>query len=63
MSRIKTCKLSGKEKVLGTVKKDIRGPITNKFLEKDSTVNSASYCQVLRQNSPYLLNDPRDFCL
>ena len=24
-----------------------------------ATVNSVSYCQLLRQNSPYLLNDPR----
>ena len=28
------------------------------FFEKSSTVNSASYYQLLKQNSPYLLNDP-----
>ena len=26
-------------------------------LKKGATVNSASYCQLLKQNSPYLLND------
>ena len=33
------------------------GPITLSFLEKRTTVNSASYCQ-LRHNSPYLSNNP-----
>ena len=32
-------------------------PNTINFLEKSATVNSASYCQPLKQNSPYLLND------
>ena len=32
--------------------------ITVDFFEKDTTVNSVSYCQLLRQNFPYLLNDP-----
>ena len=31
--------------------------ITVDFLEKGATVNSASYCQLLKQISPYLLND------
>ena len=29
------------------------------FLENDATVDIASYCELLRQNSPYLLNKPR----
>ena len=32
--------------------------ITIEFFEKGATVNNASYCQLLRQNSTYLLNDP-----
>ena len=28
------------------------------FLAKDATVNGASYCQLFRKYSPYLLNDP-----
>ena len=28
------------------------------FYEKGATVNSAFYCQLLRQNWPFLLNDP-----
>ena len=28
------------------------------FLEKGANVNSASYCHLLHQNSPYLFNDP-----
>ena len=35
----------------------MKGPITIDFFEKDATVNSASTYQLLRQNSPYLLND------
>ena len=35
----------------------MKGPITIDFFEKGASVNSASYCQLLRQNSPYLLND------
>ena len=34
---------------------DRKGPID--FLEKCATVNSSYYCQILWQNSPYLLND------
>ena len=37
---------------------NIKGPITFDFQEKGTTVNSASYCQHLEQNSPYLSNDP-----
>ena len=36
---------------------DMKGSITFDFLEKGATVNSASYCQLLRQYSPYLFND------
>ena len=32
-------------------------PIILIFLKKGVTVNSSSYCQLLRQNSPYLLNN------
>ena len=59
--------LSGKEKVPGAaVSKEghaysllgNEGPTTIDFLEKGATVNSASYCQVIRKTLPYLLNDP-----
>ena len=33
-------------------------PIAIDFLEKGATVNSVSDCQLLKENSPYLLNDP-----
>ena len=36
---------------------DMKEPITTDFLEKDTTVNSVSYSQTIRQNSPYLLNN------
>ena len=58
--------LSGNEKVPGSaVRKKVmltvllghERPITNNFLEKDVTITSAFYCQPLKQNSPYLLND------
>ena len=39
--------------------RDIKEAITIDFFEKGAAVNSASYCQLLKQNSPYLLNDPR----
>ena len=41
-----------------TVFLDMKGLITIDFFEKDATLNSASYCQLLWQNSPFLLNDP-----
>ena len=54
---VKTHWLSGKENFQvskeGHVDKPLKGPITIDFLEKGTTVNSASYGQVLRQNSPY----------
>ena len=60
--------LYGKVKVLGAVVSEkshavwnMKGPITIDFLEKGATVNFASYCQLLRHNSPYLLNDSRMF--
>ena len=34
----------------------MKGPITVDFLEKGTTVNGAFHCQLLKQNSPYLLN-------
>ena len=40
-----------------TVFCDIKGPIRIDFLEKGAAVNSASYCQLLWQNSSYLFND------
>ena len=33
-------------------------PIIINFLEKVATLRKASYCKILWQNSPYLLNDP-----
>ena len=63
LPRVATHWLSGKEKVPGAVVSkeghndnllNTKGPITIDFLEKDATVNSASYCQI----SPYLLIDP-----
>ena len=35
--------------------------MTIDFLEIDPTVNSASYCQFVWQNSPYLLNELGDY--
>ena len=49
-------------KVMRTVFWNMIGPITIDFLEKGATVNNISYCQLLRQNSPYLLNDPCIIC-
>ena len=40
-----------------TVFWNIKGIITNDFLEKGETINTVSNCQFLRQNSPYLLNN------
>ena len=64
---VETCWHTGKEKfqMKRSVKKDMltmirdtKGLITINILEKDVIVNNASYCQVLRQNSSYLLNKP-----
>ena len=41
----------------------MKGPISIDFLKKDVTVNSASYYQLFRQYSPYLLNDPHIYYL
>ena len=40
---------------------NMKGPINVDFLEKGSTVNTASYCKFFWQNSPDLLND--SWCL
>ena len=32
---------------------DMKGPITMNYLEKGATVNSAYYCQLLRQYFPF----------
>ena len=45
------------KKIMLRVFQDMKGTITIDSLEKGSTVNSASYYQLLKQNSPYLLND------
>ena len=41
------------KKVILTVFWGMKGPITIDFLEKGAVVNSASYCQLIRQNLPY----------
>ena len=67
---VETHWLSGKERVSGTVVSKEgdanhllrhESTITTDFLEKGPTINSASNCQLSRQNLPYLLNDPRIF--
>ena len=35
----------------------MEGPISTDFLEK-KWLNNASYCKIIYQSSPYLLNDP-----
>ena len=45
--------------VMLTVLWDTKRSINHDFLEKGSTANSDLFCQLLRQNSPDLLNDPR----
>ena len=35
---------------------NMKGPITIEFIDKEAATHSASYCQRVRQNSPYLLN-------
>ena len=46
-----------------SVFRDIKGHIIINFLEKSTMVNSGSYCQLLRQKSPYSLNDPLVYCI
>ena len=50
------------KKVMLTVFWDVKGLITFDFLENDATANSFSYCQLLWQNNPHLLNDPCIYC-
>ena len=46
------------KKVMLTVFLDMKGPITfNLFQKKGLVINSGSYCQLWKQNSPHLLND------
>ena len=60
---VETHWLSSKEKVQGAAvsKEDhaesVLGPNSIAFLEKGATVDSASYHQLFRHNSSYLLND------
>ena len=44
------------KKVMLSVFWDMKELLTIDFLEKVATANSGSYCQLLRQNLPYLLN-------
>ena len=37
---------------------DMKGPITIDFFVKVATINRPPYCQLLKQNSPYLLKNP-----
>ncbi|XP_050925028.1 histone-lysine N-methyltransferase SETMAR [Lates calcarifer] len=46
-------------KVMLTVFWDMQGPITISFLEKGSTVNSANYCELLRQVKKDIKNKRR----
>ena len=46
------------KKVMLTAFWNMKETITIGFLEQGATVNSASYCHFLWQNSSYLLNDP-----
>ena len=50
-------KAVGKEQVDSLLRYEKAKP----FFEKSTTVNSASYIQILRYNLPYLLNDLRIF--
>ena len=51
----------GAKKVMLTVFCNMKGPMTIDFVEKGATLNSASHCQLFRQNSPYILNEPHTF--
>ena len=46
------------KKIIATVFKDMKKTITIDFHAKDTIANSASYCLLLWQNSPYLLKIP-----
>ena len=64
----KTYRLSRKEKVPGTavsnegyadsLSETWKDPSLLFFLKKGTTITRASNCQLLKQNSPYLLNNP-----
>ena len=43
--------------IIRTVFWDMKGTPTIDFLEKGASLNNASYCNLLWQNSPYLLNN------
>ena len=51
------------KKVMQTIFWDMKRTITIDFFEKGATINSASYFQLFRNISPYLLNDPCRFCV
>ena len=46
------------KKVMLTIFLDINDSIAIDFFGKGSPVNNAFHCQIVRQSSPYLLNDP-----
>ena len=46
------------KKVMLTVTRDMKEPMTHDFLKEGATVYRAFYCQLVKQNLPYLLNDP-----
>ena len=60
LKKIITCAQRSVKKVMLTVFWDMNGPITIHFLEKGATVNSASYCQLLRQVEQDVKNKRKD---
>ena len=54
--RKKFCAQPSVKKVMLIVSWDMEETNITDFLEKGATENRASYCQLLWQNSPYLLN-------
>ena len=46
------------KKAMLTVFWGMKGPIIIDFFEKAATVNNVFFCQIQKQNSPFLLNDP-----
>ena len=70
VQRVETHWLASKEKLQGAAASKEgyadsllghKKPMIIDFFEKDATVNSTSYCQLIRQNSPYLLKYPLIF--
>ena len=51
------------KKVMLAVFKDMKGHISMDFLEKGTTINNASYCRNIWQNSPYFWNKPHISCI